>query len=100
MDSAAKMEGDPGFRSFAERCEPPEPSAATTALEVKTEREKVIGLASGGQEDAVRVSYRQPPTRQWTRFLLIPDEGQPLEELEEYAHDAAVVHATLDWRTP
>lgn len=25
---AARMEGDPGFRSFAERCEPPEPSAA------------------------------------------------------------------------
>ena len=73
--------------------------AATTPLEVKTEREKVIGLASGEKEDAVRVSYRQPPTRRWTRFLLIPDEGQPLEELEKYAHDAAVVHATRDWRT-
>lgn len=75
-------------------------SPGASELEVKTERDTAFGLAEGGTIDVIRVMYRKPPTRRWTRFLLVPDEGQPLEELEQYAPDAAVVHATQGWRRP
>ncbi len=65
-----------------------------SALEVKTERDEAIGLAGGYRGPVVRVLYRQPPTRRWTRFLLVPDDGQSVEFLEEAAYDAAIVHAS------
>lgn len=72
----------------------PDKASAATALEVKTERDRAWRLNDGAQSEVVRVLYRKPPTRRWTRFLLVPDEGQSLEELEAHATEAAVLHAT------
>ena len=69
-----------------------EPSAAT-ALDVRTERDTAIGLGDGWRGEVVRVKYRKPPTRRWTTFLLVPDDGQTIEELEANATDAAILHA-------
>jgi hypothetical protein len=64
-----------------------------TALDVKTERDQAIGLHGGVEMTVVRVFYRRPPTRRWTRFLLVPDVDQTIQELEAHAHEAAIIHA-------
>ncbi len=62
-------------------------------LEVRTEREQTISLSNGRRQMVVRVLYRRPPTRRWTRFLLVPDEGQDVDALERHAVEAAALHA-------
>jgi hypothetical protein len=63
-----------------------------SGLEVKTELDFVVGLKGTYKGPVVRVLYRRPPTRRWTRFLLVPDEDQTLEELKAHATEATIFH--------
>lgn len=58
-------------------------------IEVETSRERCFNLSAGGRVDVVRVRWRVKGTRRWASFLLIPDEGQSLDELEQNAEAAA-----------
>jgi hypothetical protein len=60
----------------------------TELLEVKTERD--TNLLNG--EAFVRIRYREPGVRRWTKIAVFPDDGQPLEEVEELARDIAEMH--------
>jgi hypothetical protein len=63
-------------------------------LEVRTERDTAIALfPSSFSGDVLRVHCRVRGTRRWSRFLLVPDEGEGYAELEAKAPLAA--HAYL-----
>lgn len=50
---------------------------ARMQLTVETGRD--VNLLTG--EEVVRVRYRAKGTRRWTRLLVVPDEGQTVDEL-------------------
>lgn len=58
-------------------------------LEVSTSRERAMNLTAGGVQEVVRVAWRAKGARRWSSFLIVPDEGQPLDELERFAVGAA-----------
>lgn len=58
-------------------------------LEVKTERDRQLWPE---HREVVRVLYRPLGTRRWTRFVIVPDPGQSLDELERNAARAAEQH--------
>lgn len=61
-----------------------------TAVEVRTERDVAIGLfPSSYSGDVLRVFCRLAGTRRWSKFLLVPDEGEGYAELEAKAPLAA-----------
>ena len=66
---------------------------STTELEHRTTIEQALPLRAGDYEGpVVRVAYRPFGTRRWTRFLLVPDEGQSIDELRDFAGMAAQIH--------
>jgi hypothetical protein len=46
------------------------------AWEIDYQKEAVIMASGVDAKVALRVRYRKPGTRRWTRFLLFPQEGQ------------------------
>jgi hypothetical protein len=68
-------------------------------LEVKAHAEvtTLYNLTAGEYRDTtiVRVRYRKPPTRRWTRFFVVPQEGQTVEDLlvQERVEEVARWHA-------
>lgn len=53
---------------------PAEPVVAEVVVpEWKQEMEKAWNVGTGDQEDCVRIYYRFPPTRAWTKFLFFSD---------------------------
>lgn len=63
------------------------------ALEVRTEPERVTNLTTGEVMDALRVKYRKPGKRRWTKFLVVPDEGQTIDDLKNLSSRIAHAHA-------
>lgn len=63
-------------------------------LEVRTSVEPVWHVTRGDELLALRVAYRPAGARKWQAFLLVPDPGQTIAELERHANVAAqLVHA-------
>lgn len=63
-------------------------------VEVETERTMAYNLTAGkgngeGRREVLRVRYRGTGNRRWSTFLLVPDPGQSIDELEDHAEDAA-----------
>lgn len=76
-----------------DRLEPPPEREQGPPLQVKTEREGawILGKPQS-MLTVVRVRYRPNARGRWRTFLLVPDKGQPLEQLEELAEHAAYHH--------
>lgn len=68
------------------------------SLEVQawSETTSLYDLASGGSRIArvVRVRYRPEGKRRWTKFYIIPEEGQSVDDLLARAPETAEWHAS------
>lgn len=61
----------------------------TVDVEVRTEREEAMELFPNSYAGVVlRVFWRIAGTRRWSKFLLVPDEGEGYAELEAKAEAA------------
>ena len=50
-------------------------------------------LRGGDAEVGIRVRYRAPGTRRWTRFLIVLDEGQTVGDLHPHIKLIAEAHS-------
>jgi 2-keto-3-deoxy-L-rhamnonate aldolase RhmA len=66
-----------------------------TAIEVETELDEAVSFRGGARTVVVRVRYRAEGTRRWTRFLIVPEEGQTIADCVDHARDAALAHMQL-----
>ena len=45
-----------------------------------------------GHRVVVRILYRRLPTRRWTRFVVVPDDGQSVADIISHADEIAILH--------
>jgi len=57
---------------------------------VQVETKRDINLLTG--QEIVRVRYRREGVRRWTRLVVVPDEGQTVDELLREGHLIAQAH--------
>lgn len=62
---------------------------------MKTERDEALDIFEGKFTPAVRILYRRPPERKWTRILVSPEDGLTLEDVESEAKAIAEHHETM-----
>lgn len=62
-------------------------------FEIQTEEDRAIPLRLGGYDGPIlRVKYRVNGKRLWTKILIVPDEGQTLDDLRMLAPKAVGQH--------
>ncbi len=69
-------------------------------LEIKAfaEGTKLFNIESGEWRDAivVRVRYRKPPTRRWSKFTIVPQEGRRRQSIEELL-ESERIRSAIEW---